>query len=209
VNEKSLLLVEGKDDEHVFYSLLEHYGFPDCFQIKDCKGIENLLEIFRVQLVKTIDITAIGVIVDADESVEKRWASICSILTGAGYALPKSPGKNGTIIDPSDPFRPKVGFWIMPDNQTPGMLENFVQCLVPAGDDLLTYARECVAAIPQPRFIENHRAKAEIHTWLAWQENPGTPLGQAITKKYLDPSCKQSESIVEWLKQLFNIMLES
>ena len=30
-----------------------------------------------------------------------------------------------------------------------------------------------------------HHAKARIHTWLSWQDEPGTPMGTAITKRTL------------------------
>ena len=32
---KNFLLVEGKDDEHVFYSLLKHHQIPRRFEIKN------------------------------------------------------------------------------------------------------------------------------------------------------------------------------
>jgi hypothetical protein len=48
-------------------------------------------------------------------------------------------------------------------------------------------------------------SKANIHTWLAWQEEPGKPMGQAITAKYLNPKSKQAELFVNWLRALFAI----
>lgn len=47
------------------------------------------------------------------------------------------------------------------------------------------------------------RPKAVIHTWLAWQEEPGTALGQAITKRYLDPSRDPAPAFRNWLLELF------
>ena len=52
--------------------------------------------------------------------------------------------------------------------------------------------REKVAAIlneietEQLNFYSlTHRQKAFVHTWLAWQENPGMPMGQEIAAKAL------------------------
>ncbi len=48
--DKSVLLVEGKDDQHVIWSLLEHYQVPELFVVKDCDGIENLLRDVSLRL---------------------------------------------------------------------------------------------------------------------------------------------------------------
>lgn len=42
-----------------------------------------------------------------------------------------------------------------------------------------------------------------IHTWLAWQDDPGTPLGQAITKRYLDAEGPHVAAFLSWLTRLF------
>jgi len=41
--DRYVLLVEGRDDEHVFCHLLEHYQVPDRFEIINKKGIDNPL----------------------------------------------------------------------------------------------------------------------------------------------------------------------
>src|SRR5437588_12534340 len=107
----------------------------------------------------------------------------------SGYTtLPTDPQPNGTIIEEED--KPIVGIWIMPDNQLSGMLEHFIGFLVPANDALWTIAENVVEEVLRNdcRFPVQHKVKALIHTWLSWQEEPGKPLGQAITKRYLDPS---------------------
>ena len=55
------------------------------------------------------------------------------------------------------------------------------------------------------RFKEAHVAKARIHTWLAWQEEPGKPLGQAITKKFFDSSAPQAQQFIDWIRNLFEL----
>ncbi|WP_367881111.1 DUF3226 domain-containing protein [uncultured Duncaniella sp.] len=49
-----------------------------------------------------------------------------------------------------------------------------------------------------------HREKARIHSWLAWQEIPGTPMGLAITKKYLSTEPPVCQAFIQWLNSLFN-----
>jgi hypothetical protein len=95
----------------------------------------------------------------------------------------------------------------MPDNQLPGMIEHFVEFLVPDGDPLWVQAAQCVAAIPatERRFAENHTIKAHVHTYLAWQSDPGTPLGLAITKRYLDANLPHAHRLIAWLRRLFQL----
>lgn len=50
MSDNYLLLVEGPDDEHVFYALLQHYQLPQRFKIKNKGGIEHLLSTLPVEL---------------------------------------------------------------------------------------------------------------------------------------------------------------
>ena len=65
------------------------------------------------------------------------------------------------------------------NNRIAGMLEDFLSSLIREEDVLLARVVSCVDGIPseQRRFRNTYRSKALIHTWLAWQEEPGTPLG--------------------------------
>ena len=48
-----------------------------------------------------------------------------------------------------------------------------------------------------------HRSKAKIHTYLAWQDVPGRPMGQAITTNILNANSELAVKFVKWLKKLF------
>ena len=87
------------------------------------------------------------------------------------------------------------------------MLENFVAFLVPEEDDLMPVVDETLAGIESRklnRYSIVHHDKARIHTWLAWQESPGTPMGMAVTKKYLTTTPEICQDFVDWLNLLFN-----
>jgi hypothetical protein len=96
----------------------------------------------------------------------------------------------------------------MPDNQTNGILEDFLGFLgflVPVGSRLFDHVITSVANIPagERRFSHMVEPKAKIHTWLAWQAEPGKPLGTAITARYLDVGVTQVDVLVTWLNRLF------
>lgn len=84
-------------------------------------------------------------------------------------------------------------------------LENFLHYLVPDGDPLYEYAGACLddMAADLCRFRPVDRPKAQIHTWLAWQNEPGKPLGQSITRGVLRADSMAAQSVVTWLKALF------
>ena len=194
------LLVEGVDDLHVVYHLCGNNNVPSVFDVIDKKGIDNLLDTISTEL-KTSDLEALGILVDADTDLHARWQSLQTILQREGYLVPYDPMPNGTILTHEE--KPKVGIWLMPNNQLPGMLENFVAMLIPNGDTLWPYAQTCLQQIPEQRFSNNIRAKANIHTWLAWQAEPGKPMGQAITARYLNPGSQEAIWFVNWLQELF------
>jgi hypothetical protein len=200
-----LILVEGKNDREVFHHLLTHHGiYKGVIECKACEGETRLLQEFAVRL-KTGDLEPLGVVIDADDNLGARWDSLKYTLSQAGYtSIPQEPLADGTILQQED--NPVIGIWIMPDNKLPGMLEDFVSFLVPQGDPLWEQAKDCLNEIPEPqRKFKKHFAKAHIHTWLAWQEEPGTPLGSAINKRYLDADALHAKNLTDWVRRLFGL----
>jgi hypothetical protein len=203
--EPRILLVEGKDDLHVMYSLCKHHNLPTHFEILDKEGVENVLEAFEAEIASP-DKDCIGMIVDADTDIHSRWDTIITILRRRGYKhVPSFPNKKGTILIQED--KPTVGIWLMPNNNLPGELEDFIAFLVPQRETnpLWTYAAQCLNALPEApdRYPEQDRSKAHVHTWLAWQQEPGKPLGQAITARYIDANAPDANQLIDWLRNLF------
>jgi hypothetical protein len=199
-----LLVVEGRDDKHVFSAILNRHQFAPSFEIQDEGGFESLLARLSVRLKPGTDVKCIGIVVDADANAKVRWQSLKATLNRAGYAsTPDEPDLAGSIVDHET--LPRVGVWIMPNNTLPGMLEDYLRFLVPARDHLFERANRCVGEIPaeERRFAEHHSTKALIHTWLAWQADPGTPLGLAITKRYFESDGPHVDAVLEWLRRLF------
>ena len=174
------LLVEGNDDQHVVWAICQQFTIPETFDVVDSKGITKLVSDIAVRA-KQAGVQSLGILADTDDSEhDNRWKQIADKLKGLNYSVPESPDPLGTIISSPAPNRPQVGIWLMPNNQAPGMIEDFIRFLVPTGDESLALAEETITTLEDrslQRYIPNHRAKALIHTWLAWQENPGTPLG--------------------------------
>ncbi len=199
---EKLLLVEGKSDLHVFYNIFEKHSVKKSFkpESKDGEGIYKSLPIY----LKT-DISTLGVVIDADENINAKWDKLKNIFRKSGYTLPKHPLQSGTIVNKDN--APTIGIWIMPDNNTNGMLEDFVKQLVPKDDLLMDYVEESLNKIEAQglnKYRAIHKAKAVIYTWLAWQETPGTPMGLAIKKTFLDTNDELCLKFVKWVNDLYN-----
>ncbi len=203
---KFVLMVEGPDDEHVVKNICgqRQLGTIEC--ILSYGGKDRLIDGISVRL-KQSEICALGVILDADTDLEARWQAVAYRLSIAGYTnVPAAPAPEGIVIDsPSNSLLPRVGVWLMPDNRTSGILEDFLLFLVPPGDGLLASVDQAIGSIPpdQRRFPELREAKARIHTWLAWQREPGKPFGQAISARYLDPNLPAASIFASWLQRTF------
>jgi hypothetical protein len=127
-----------------------------------------------------------------------------SKLSQYHYNFPADPNAGGTILD-STADEPRIGFWLMPDNKKSGMIEDF--CAEMAEPNALAFAKECVEGAKQrglSSYKDVHTSKAIIHTYLAWQDEPGRPLGQAVSMQALKPHTLIAIRFVEWLNRLFN-----
>jgi len=199
------LLVEGPDDAQIFVHLLRHYHLTSYIAIEAKNGIEKLLDDIDVELDRS-GLKRLGIVVDADTDIDARWQSLRNRFIQTGYSsIPLVPLAEGTII--SQQGRPKVGIWLMPTNTLSGMLEDFISFLIPSNDVLWPLATNIVQQVVQTecRFPIVQVQKTNVHTWLAWQQEPGKPMGQAITKKYLDANAPHAQQIVKWLRQLFEL----
>lgn len=212
------LLVEGNDDLHVIAHIRNACQIEDNFEIIDCESI-NKINKKLLSYFKAANMDVIAIVVDADATTENvddalkaRWDSLSNLLVKQGYTVPKHPEPNGIIIQRIGRL-PRIGIWLMPDNfQRPGMLENFVATLIPTNDVLKPIAERVLSEIENLRdadesrkwFKPVHRPKALIYTWLAWQDEPGRPMGVAIKARMLDHNSELCQRFVSWLNLLFN-----
>ncbi len=201
---KKVLLVEGKNDCHVIYALCEAHSVPETFGLYVCESDEGVLKRLNALIHPADTPEAIGVVLDVDvRDVESRWQQIQDKLKFYSYNFPVFPNPAGTIL-PANEEKPKLGIWLMPNNQNPGMLEDFLMPL--ANSESISFAVESVNTAKEKglaTFKEVHHSKAVIHTYLAWQDEPGKPLGQSITSHVLNPETEIARHFTKWLMELF------
>lgn len=142
----------------------------------------------------------LGVVVDADDDAMKRWGEIRQSVSDYGFELPERPEPSGAIVTKE---AQKIGIWLMPDNQNPGILEDLFRAFIPDKDALAPFVSQSLDTIETNGVARyKNRTKAFVHTWLAWQEDAGMPMGRAISD-YGITDVAAAENFAGWLKQLF------
>lgn len=214
---ENILLVEGDNDKRVIPEFIEQNGIE--WEVKPRKYIvkiktknskENLLNQKTLENeLKTRGLKALGIIVDADKNPQTRKQRIEQIYESLERKSKNNLSSDGFIFELTSGI--KFGIWMMPDNENEGMLETFLSYLIeednPSDNSLWQYVQQVVieASKRGATYKQVHLDKANIHTWLAWQNEPGNQLHQAIKYKILDPNHPKGQSFLRWFKQLYDL----
>ena len=203
-----LLLVEGLTDRYFVESLRGRHQDMPRFDIKVCSGIDNLVKVIRSE-VKAPNREALGVLCDANDSIESRQDNIVQRLVAAGIEFPGAtrmrPGTTRSIEPPVGIDLRRFGTWLFPDNESVGELENLVAVMIPPQDRVWQLAGEYINGIP-----DQHREfgpskqkveKARVYAWLATRRKPGL-MGRAVAKE-MELDGEVVGRLVAWLRELF------
>lgn len=208
----SLLLVEGKTDKYFVEQLLRQLKLEQNFGIISSNGVDKLLDDFQIHLKSTNVLKKLWIIIDADACADDAWFRVRARLIESGNysrnidsrALFPASG----IILPDDSDGIVVGIWVMPNNLDAGMLESFLLNLVHENDSLIDHAINTVDGIEGCRdshpnlYKKEHLPKAKIHTWLAWQDEPGISLGTAMHHHLFQLDNHLCKQFTDWLERL-------
>ena len=169
--ETKKLLVEGAEKLRVIPQLMAANGVTwnrgeEPLNIINCDGVENLLKpkYISAQLKTPNGLTHLGIVIDADEEPDNRWKSLYNACLPNIPNLPQNLPAAGLIITLESGL--KFGVWMMPDNQSRGMLETFLAYLVP-DNNLWQYTQNKVIEAKQQgaTYRDYHLDKANIHTY--------------------------------------------
>ena len=199
----NLLIVEGVDDKYVAIQIAIRLGSIPRFDVFERGPVEDLLRSIPFD-VRTPGYDTIGFLLDADDNPANRWDAVSNQLRSAGIDAPSTPNPNGTIICATDDI-PRIGIWLMPDNQSSGELEDFVAQMIPDNDPVWPLSQGYIDRIPagDRKFVSGKVLRAKIHAWLAAREDP-RQMGLAIRARDLDTSGPLCTRFTGWLDRLFS-----
>ncbi|MGL4421356.1 MAG: DUF3226 domain-containing protein [Gemmataceae bacterium] len=202
---KSHLNIKGADEREVRID-------------KKSLGWNGVLDAMDVDILHAVS-APVGFVVDIDVKIDVRWNQVRTALAKCGIPdVPNYCPPDGFIATHNSQ---KIGVWLMPDCRSDFQkLEDFCSTLIPETDLLWGPAQDCTLraqsilndAKKQGRNLHSisneHLIKAKIHTWLAWQAEPGRPLGQAIMSAYFQHDSPQALAFLRWLKELYSLPLD-
>ena len=209
----NILIVEGNDDKFSVIGLMEHHtdwsNKPEEWPVwvEVGKSVEEILaKGYLTVEIKATNVKVLGVMLDADDNPQGRYQRIKNMCTPLFPTLPNELPQTGLVVDNADEKR--LGVWIMPDNTSNGDLETFLKYLVPTEKEHLWLmacesVERAVAVGAECRVC--HYPKANLYTWLSWQDPPGQSPGIALSSKILDPKAPYSEPFVRWFKDLYKL----
>ena len=206
------LIVEGRDDLFLIANLLQKNGVnmdasSRPIEIIERRSVELLLESLESSIKAATD-HPIGFVLDSDIRCQDRWRAVKDRIGALSITLPDNCPEAGYIGRVPD-YKFQFGVWLMPDNKTDyGKLEDFISQLVPEQDTLLPYARKATKAAREygAKFSDNDEIKAIVHSWLAWQKEPGLPFGTALNASFLDHKSPFALPFLKWIYALYGII---
>jgi len=217
------LIVEGKD-AIVLSNILKKRRLnpPLGYKNKDKFIEEFVIETIGISKVTSVlkdalnkpEISNIGVIVDAnDKGFESRRTLILNTVSNV---LEIDKGNFDFINDSGLVFKPldglTIGFWVMPNNADSGYLEHFISALINSTDSTYNHSQKIVTELLKEEwcnFSETSKQKAILHSYLAWQEKPGLPMGTAVQASYVNASSPNADKFQSWFENTFELEPDS
>ncbi len=191
-----VLLVEGQDEVKFFTVFSEHIGKKGVFDIIDMNGKDHFVHVLKVclQRPKAHTITAYVIVMDADNSHQSKFRSICDVLARHGNGLP-IPERVGVYAYDESQSK-KVGIYIMPGDSRDGMLEDlFLETvsdspIMPCLDEYFSCLKGVLPQKPENvpaesgKHFPKNASKTRALGFLAASYESVNTVGLAAQKKY-------------------------
>ena len=158
----------------------------------------NLEVVMSEARTRRIELTAIGVLRDADAYPERALQSVTDALRS--LELP-TPTAHGTFVQGT----PSVGVYILPDGTAAGAIEQLCWQAVegtPAGRCSNVYL-ECLEE--SGALASKNTAKTLVHAYLAAQDDPSARVGEGALKGYWPFDHGVFDPLKEFVRRLVTI----
>ena len=209
------LYVEGDNDCRVICTLLDALGLvlderSGPVIVEPQGSCTELLKSFGVAFKASLQTKCpIGFVLDWDRPEDNRACQLRERFKSIGCELQDSDFLDDGII--KEIHGVPVGVWLMPNaSARSGKLEDFLQELIPSSDLVFPKSKEYVNDVASSvslgfRFRDVDREKAEIHSWLAVQKDPGKSYALAIKSHLFSVDSPIAHKFHEWFCRLYGL----
>lgn len=191
-----VILVEGKDDECFFRAISKHIGI-DNIQIISINGIKQLRSMLRTLHLTPgfTEVVTLGIIRDADADPKRAIQSIQDALRDSNFVVPSNPLEK-------EPGNPSLVFSVMPNNTSPGMLEDLCLSSVCEQPEMFCVDNyfQCLEYKGLKYHIGNHFSKAKLSVYLASKVDPTKRFSEASFAGYWEFDKEVFEEVKEFVK---------
>lgn len=215
-----LLLVEGSNDRSFFEQFCQSIQLDVDVRVAPPRevggthnskqgAINHLATLYK--RLRTGDLSHLAVVLDADQSAagggfSQTVSQVAAVLAPLGFdAGPLALAEGGLVFQHNDGLA-NLGLWVMPDNANDGILEDWIaRTITDEGEHraLFEHAVQVVADLPVRKFNPPKLKKAEVASWLAWQDRPGEGLFYPVKAGLLDAGTPLYAGMEAWLRQVF------
>ncbi|GKX45199.1 hypothetical protein SOASR015_42330 [Pectobacterium carotovorum subsp. carotovorum] len=222
----NILLVEGSNDKAFFEKICKKHNLNYLVKVStptdlvksssggfnSKQGVLNSLKTL-LPLLEDEDsaINKVAIILDADITNDNNGGfseTISQIENKASEHNYKkhSRSKSGIELQHSDNQMNSLGVWVMPDNKSDGTIEDWIKLnIIDSEKELFSHACKIVKELPLCKFSNQSIPKAEIATWLAWQNQPGRTIAYTLkdSNELLNIENSNYTKLIEWLTTFF------
>jgi hypothetical protein len=195
IERPNVLVVEGEEEKRFFGALLKHLKLQN-IQIMPIGGKEQLRRTLKTLALSPnfSEVVSLGVVRDADANPDTAFQSVRDALQAAGLPTPERP-----LLPVGE--SPRVAVLILPEVDTPGMLEDL--CLRAVAQDPAMGCVEQYFECLQHKGLSlpDNMSKAKVQVFLASRQ-AGLRLGEAAEKGYWPWDAKSFEQVKDFLQRI-------
>lgn len=202
VTQPAILIVEGIEDQQFFEALIQHLRISE-IQVMPIGGKTQLSD--QLAALRTVEgfsaVRSLGIVRDADNDFKAAFQSVRHALQDADLPVPDRPlGSAGE--------KPSVTVMILPDNNTPGMLEDLCLRAVATDPAMICVEQYFECLKQQAISLPKNPAKAKIQAFLASRPEAGKRLGEAAQAGYWPWHSGAFEQVKDFLQKLASSGIE-
>jgi len=196
ITQSSLLVVEGREEELFFGSLIKHLELQN-IQIMGIGGKTNLRRNLEALTLSPHfdEVISLGVVRDANDNPAAAFQSVCDALHAVNLPVPER-----ALMSAGD--SPQVSVMILPEEDAPGMLETLCLRAVEQDPAMLCVGRYFKCLQQKGLSLPDDMFKAKVQVFLASRRKTGLRLGEAAQAKYWPWDEEAFERVRNFLRQI-------